>query len=375
MPKRPAMLAFRTRWPRRRRRWRWAPWGAVLVLAGSALAVGAIGRSPPPNLYQRTLAVAGQYRCPVCAGESAAASDAPEAVQLRKQVLHWLAQGRSPSQIRSYLVADYGPSILEKPPASGLGMVVWVAPAVALLAGGAIVVLGFRRWRRPSAAGPSGEASTTKRRALPGGGNARARPPRRRAPLAQPAPQAVRWRWLHRDLGAVLSSRAVQRASLSAGVALIALAGALWLLDRSSSPGLLSQTVSAGMSGKIDDKLQQAANIAQKDPVGALKLYDQVLAGDPGQPVALTSEGWLYVRAGFVGKGMTLLTEAETADPSYDLPHLYRGLVLLGYLDQRGAAAAELRWYLGHGPSASLTGIAKSALAEATYRPGTGNRP
>jgi tetratricopeptide (TPR) repeat protein len=163
----------------------------------------------------------------------------------------------------------------------------------------------------------------------------------------------------------LFSSRAVQRASFSVGVALVALAGALWLLDRSSSPGLASETVSSGSSSSVDGKLRQAADIAQKDPVGALKLYDQVLAGDPGQPVALTSEGWLYVQAGFVDKGMTLLSEAETADPSYDLPHLYRGLVLLDDLGRHGAAAAELRWYLGHGPSAALIGIAESALAQA----------
>ena len=65
-------------------RWRWAAWLGVVAVLALALAAGggAFGGHPPAklSLYQRTLQVAGQYRCPVCQGESAAASDAPAAV-------------------------------------------------------------------------------------------------------------------------------------------------------------------------------------------------------------------------------------------------------------------------------------------------------
>ena len=114
------------------RRWRRAaPWAVVAVVAGLALAIGAgafgAGRSKPPSLYQRTLAVAGQYRCPVCASESAAVSDAAEAVEIRSLIEGWLKKGDSQAQIRGFLVSDYGTSILEKPPATGLNILVWPA--------------------------------------------------------------------------------------------------------------------------------------------------------------------------------------------------------------------------------------------------------
>lgn len=119
-------------------RWRWRQaglWAAVVLVAGLALAIGAGvfsgSTGKPPSLYQRTLAVAGQYRCPVCASESAAVSNAAEAVEMRSLIQGWLKQGDSQAQIRHFLVTDYGTSILEKPPATGLNTLVWALPAAA----------------------------------------------------------------------------------------------------------------------------------------------------------------------------------------------------------------------------------------------------
>ena len=148
------------------------------------------------------------------------------------------------------------------------------------------------------------------------------------------------------------------------GAVLIVVAGALWLVDRSSSQRVPGSTATGGISG-IDEELQQAASLASSNPAAALALYDAVLAHDPDQAVALSGEGWIYAEAGYVAKGEDLLQKAETDDPSYDPPHLYRGLVLLE--DQRRPAAAvkELKWYLAHGPDPSLAKTAKTALAQA----------
>ncbi len=137
--------------------WRWRRaglWAAVVLAAGwpspSGPAFSGSG-GKPPSLYQRTLAVAGQYRCPVCASESAAVSNAAEAVEMRSLIQGWLKQGDSQAQIRHFLVADYGTSILEKPPASGLNTLVWALPAAAGALGVAGLGFAFARWRRLSA--------------------------------------------------------------------------------------------------------------------------------------------------------------------------------------------------------------------------------
>ena len=133
-------------------------WAAIVLAAILALAAGSgalgSGRGRTASLYQRALQVAGEYRCPVCQGETAAASDAPQAVEMKSLIQGWLREGRSPAQIRSYLVADYGVSILEKPPASGLGALLWVLPGVAVALGVAGLGFGFSRWRRLASTGP-----------------------------------------------------------------------------------------------------------------------------------------------------------------------------------------------------------------------------
>jgi cytochrome c-type biogenesis protein CcmH len=371
--------------------WRWRRatlWAAVAVVVGLALAIGAgafsSGSSKPVSLYQRTLEVAGQYRCPVCASESAAVSDASEAVQIRSLIEGWLKKGDTQAQIRSFLVSDYGTSILEKPPATGLNTLVWALPAVAGALGVAGLGFAFVRWRRASAVGsaglatggtgPAGQALGVAGQGLAGPGLGVATvPPSASASAA--ADGAFQERLfdvgeeeqpvaLAQNQGPSSARPLYRRVAPLLGAVLIVVAGALWLVDRSSSQRLPGATATGGATG-LDEELQQAATLAASDPAAALAVYDEVLVDDPNQPVALSGEGWIYAEAGYVAKGEGLLQKAETDDPSYDAPHLYRGLVLLE--DQRKPAAAikELKWYLAHGPDPSMTKTAKTALAQA----------
>ena len=98
--------------------WSRVIWSAVIIAAVVALVIGATdGSSPHPTMQQRVYNVAGQLRCPVCNGESAAESNTPPSVEMRNQIESWLKAGQSSSQIKSEMVASYGPGILEKPPA------------------------------------------------------------------------------------------------------------------------------------------------------------------------------------------------------------------------------------------------------------------
>ena len=368
--------------------WRWRRatlWAVVAVVAGLALAIGAgafsSGTSKPVSLYQRTLDVAGQYRCPVCASESAAVSDASEAVQIRSLIEGWLKKGDTQAQIRSFLVNDYGTSILEKPPATGLNTLVWALPAVAGALGVAGLGFAFVRWRRASAVGTVGLATAGTGPAGQGLGaagqglGAAGGSPSSSASASAAGDEAFQERLfdvgeeeqpvaLAQNQGRSLARPLYRRVAPLLGAVLIVVAGALWLVDRSSSQRLPGATATGGATG-LDEELQQAATLASSDPAAALAVYDEVLSNDPNQPVALSGEGWIYAEAGYVAKGEGLLQKAETDDPSYDPPHLYRGLVLLE--DQRKPAAAikELKWYLAHGPDPSMTKTARTALAQA----------
>jgi hypothetical protein len=322
------------------------------------------------------MAVAGEYKCPVCQGESVAASSAPEAVEIRDLIGKWLEQGRTEQQVRAYLVADYGQSILEKPPASGIGVLLWGLPAALV----ALAVLGlagaFWRWhlalrrRGPAPApvppGPSGDPVVSGSLPAQAGGASASRPVALRAG-APAAPAGAPGR----RLAATARARGAgwrQRATLASGLALIVVAGALWYADRSSGPRQPGGTVSGGPGpAGTAEQLRQAAALSAKDPSAALVIYGQVLASDPAQPTALTEEAWIYAEAGYEARAMTLLGRVEKSHPAYDLAHLYRGLVLLDYGHDPRAAAGEIRWYLSHGPDPSLVGSARQALALAGH--------
>jgi cytochrome c-type biogenesis protein CcmH len=133
----------------RRGRPRWLGVAVLAVVLAVALAIGSgVGGSGRVTDAQRAAALDTQVRCPSCEDLSVAQSSAPEAVAVRRQVARLVRAGRSDAQIEQVLVGEWGPTILLRPPDSGLTAVIWIAPVV-LAAGafGAVAVLFWRRSR------------------------------------------------------------------------------------------------------------------------------------------------------------------------------------------------------------------------------------
>jgi cytochrome c-type biogenesis protein CcmH len=118
----------------------------VLLCAVAVLTYG--GRTSRQSLDARTQAVASGFRCLVCQGESVAESPSGFARNVRALIRRQLKDGRSPDQIRSYLVSRYTESILLEPPASGLGNLAWLAPPLLLLGGLGLLATLVYDWRR-----------------------------------------------------------------------------------------------------------------------------------------------------------------------------------------------------------------------------------
>lgn len=148
---------------------RWAPWLLLVAVAVGVLVVGARAHSHP-TVDQQTLQIADQVRCPVCEGQSAAQSSAPASLQIRAQIHRELVAGESRQQILDGIVAAYGPSILERPQAHGVGLLVWVVPVVAVAAALGLLALAFSRWR-PTRRTASGDDRALVEDALRGAGD------------------------------------------------------------------------------------------------------------------------------------------------------------------------------------------------------------
>ncbi len=98
-----------------------------------------------PVMEERARIISKQVRCVVCQNESIDESNAELARDLRVVIRDKLSQGASDEQIFSFLVERYGAFILLMPPFSWKTAVLWIGPAVLVLAGGGAAVFYFRR--------------------------------------------------------------------------------------------------------------------------------------------------------------------------------------------------------------------------------------
>jgi cytochrome c-type biogenesis protein CcmH len=126
---------------------------ALAAVAAPALAVQPDEVLPDQRLEQRARALSQQLRCMVCQNQSIDDSDAPLAKDLRLLVRERLKAGDSDAQVIDYLVGRYGEFVLLKPRFSSHTIVLWITPAIVLLAGALGIVFALRRRRTLSAPG------------------------------------------------------------------------------------------------------------------------------------------------------------------------------------------------------------------------------
>jgi cytochrome c-type biogenesis protein CcmH len=113
---------------------------AVLILATPLSAQD--GPTPPlanvqlenPAQEARALALMENLRCIQCQGQSIHDSDAPIAEAMRHEVRSRVAAGQSDDQINGWLIERYGDWVSFAPPASGSGLMLWLAPVLLLIA-------------------------------------------------------------------------------------------------------------------------------------------------------------------------------------------------------------------------------------------------
>lgn len=270
-----------------------ASWIVALVVAGAAFVYGAVAEGPPSTNADRVRDLAGDFACPVCAGQSVGESDVPVAREIRRQIAVWVDEGRSDAYIRDQLVAAYDTDIDYNPSGSGITSLVWILP---LLAGGGIAAVVVVMLRQGGAPAPDPPAPGRRRR----GRNAAA--------------------WT---------------------VAIVVVAGAAGLLVARSSG---SRTADGSITGEIRSTAREKIFEAQQrlsdgDMAGAIAAYDEALELQPSNVEALTYRGWLTSRQGDLAGAGPYLDDAVAVDPDYPDVRLFRAIVALEEGD--GASAAR----------------------------------
>jgi cytochrome c-type biogenesis protein CcmH len=103
------------------------------------------------ELDKRAASLARELRCLVCQNQTIADSNAPLAVDLRRQIREQLAKGASEREVVDFMVARYGDFVLYKPPFKATTLALWLGPFVLLLAGALLLWRRITRRRAPPA--------------------------------------------------------------------------------------------------------------------------------------------------------------------------------------------------------------------------------
>jgi cytochrome c-type biogenesis protein CcmH len=134
----------------------------ALAFSGPAFAQAEEVAKPDPVVESRLKALGEELRCLVCQNQTIADSSAPLAVDLRNQIRAQIAQGRSDSQIRDYMVERYGDFVLYRPPFKATTALLWVGPFALVALGVGIFLVTVRR-RRAGATENREEVSAKRR--------------------------------------------------------------------------------------------------------------------------------------------------------------------------------------------------------------------
>ena len=115
---------------------------AAVVAASLAATVSAVAAPSPSDLE-------AEFVCPTCK-TTLDQSDSPIARRMKQVIRNSLAAGKTESEIRDQLVAQFGPAVVAEPPKKGFDLLAWLVP-LGILAAGAVgvgaIAWGWRRRR------------------------------------------------------------------------------------------------------------------------------------------------------------------------------------------------------------------------------------
>ncbi|AHL76159.1 cytochrome C [Stutzerimonas stutzeri] len=107
-----------------------------------------------------------ELRCPKCQNQNIADSNAPIAMDLRREIYRMVEEGQSNEQVVDYLVARYGDFVRYKPPVNAKTLVLWYGPFALLVLGFGVLAFILIRRRRSAAGVASNTLSEAERARL-----------------------------------------------------------------------------------------------------------------------------------------------------------------------------------------------------------------
>jgi cytochrome c-type biogenesis protein CcmH len=117
----------------------------LMLFATASFAIDVNEPFEDPEMQARYEKIVDEVRCLKCQNQTIKDSNAFLAGDLRREIRRMLEEGMTDEQIFDFLVDRYGDFALYRPRASGKTLILWIAPALLLIAGAIFSVNVVRR--------------------------------------------------------------------------------------------------------------------------------------------------------------------------------------------------------------------------------------
>ena len=95
-------------------------------------------------ILTRAQSIGEGLRCPVCRSQSVAESTSGAARAMMRQIEQLIRRGYNDEQVVDFFLLQHGDAVRLAPSASGLGLIAWLGPLLALIAG-SLILFGYLR--------------------------------------------------------------------------------------------------------------------------------------------------------------------------------------------------------------------------------------
>ena len=121
---------------------------AILFASSSLIAGEAEPVAEDPIIESKVMDISEELRCLVCQNQTIADSDAPLAVDLRREVREMVKQGMDEEEVVSFMEERYGDFVRYRPAFRGSTLLLWIGPLLIFVIALSVLFYNLKRKRK-----------------------------------------------------------------------------------------------------------------------------------------------------------------------------------------------------------------------------------
>lgn len=124
-----------------------------IALASVSLGLAIACTATTPSTEERARAIEREVWSPYCPGRLLSDCTTQQARELRDEIHRRVERGESSDEVLSWIRSNHGQEALARPDPRGVGLAVWLVPAVIFAVGAVVLGRLVRKWSKAGSGG------------------------------------------------------------------------------------------------------------------------------------------------------------------------------------------------------------------------------